>query len=184
MVLSLLLLGPAGCGKSERMLGSNEIVRKPGSYRIKDKDLQIVVWIDNRIVHYRVVKSGQTIIESFDNPSTTQRWFLCWDANNQLWFDSSDIGGMLWRPQPATGKYTTIPITGDEILLRACQARCLDHWQRRSKTTGRIYANELLMKEAVPQKRLNLVGLEEGSLVLANRSGFLFSVRVLRANQA
>ncbi len=118
LVSNLFLIG--GCGKSEKIMnGKNEIIRKPGTYRIEKQDIQITVWIEDLIVHYRVTKEEKTIIESIDKPSTTQRWFLCWDDKGWLWFDSSDIGGTLWRPDTATGRYTSIPLTADRELLKS-----------------------------------------------------------------
>lgn len=125
VLLPLMLI--CGCGKNGKVpLTKNQIIRKPGLYSIDKQGIQITVWAEDLIVRYRVTKDGKAIVESVDRPSTTQRWFVCWDENGWLWFDSSDIGGTVWRPEAATGRYSSTPLTSDRALIRSMPSEVFD----------------------------------------------------------
>jgi hypothetical protein len=114
-----VLLIPA-CAPGEKKLNSkNELIRRPGIYTIGPQGVKLNIWLNNGIVYYDAEKNGQKLLQSTGRPSNAQRWFLCWDDKDNLWFDSSDIGMVVWRNDPQLGKYVEIPVAGQPDIVKA-----------------------------------------------------------------
>src|SRR4051794_17181858 len=91
-LLISMVVGSLSCTKKEVVIKSpNVIIRKSGTYYVAGIDVHMKVWIEDNIVHYRVIKANNNVIESPEKPSAAQNWFFCWDDRGRLWFNSSDI---------------------------------------------------------------------------------------------
>lgn len=78
---------------------SGGFIRNYGTYKIKKKGS--VIDVDKNsdgILTYQVRDdSGKLMIESNENASVYQRWFLYWDKDENLWVNSSDVGCSVWK---------------------------------------------------------------------------------------
>lgn len=103
------------------------LIKKQGIYKLQDQQYTIYVEIDsNRILHYSVQDTtGIEIIRSVEHPSALQRWCLFWDHNENLWVESSDIGGFVWKKDD-NGKYQQQPIVDDVELYRQMPQEIFD----------------------------------------------------------
>jgi hypothetical protein len=85
------------CQKAETEIAPGQnLIDRPGEYRVRGEQIHIRARVEEGMVQYEVIKNGMPIIKSTERASHTQRWFLCWDDQQRLWFESSDIGGLMW----------------------------------------------------------------------------------------
>jgi hypothetical protein len=117
MLMGLCILFLNGCNEADRMtaMNSNELlIKKTGTYILQPQQHTIQVGIDsNKILRYSVInKSGVNIIKSIEQPSAFHKWCLFWDHHENLWMESSDIGGFIWK-KDSDGTYKQHTITDD-----------------------------------------------------------------------
>jgi hypothetical protein len=106
------------CQKAEReIIPEGSLIERPGIYRVLGEDIRIRARVENGIVHYTVAKGEVPIIESTERASDAQRWFLCWDKQQRLWFHSSDIGGLMWTTNSnSRGRYFPTSIADSNVV--------------------------------------------------------------------
>jgi hypothetical protein len=97
----------------------------PGLYVFPDATelrAELVPHGNGHAVRYQLSRGGERLFVSTDNPSAFHRWALVLDAQDRLWFDSSDLGLSVWTVADDAWRQTPVGSARPD-LLRAVPPR-------------------------------------------------------------
>lgn len=95
------------------------LITKPGTYKLAGGKQVVTVWIDKEdLVRYSISEGGRAIFNSAERPSAYSTWFLYFDSNARLWFQSGDIGTFV-AAKNDVGTYSQTGIVDQAELIHA-----------------------------------------------------------------
>lgn len=86
------------------------VIREPGIYFHEDKNLQLKVYIDNKLLKNEMVdsKGNQLLSNGKVTASVLHNWAFYLDDDKNLWCLSSDLGHSEWKFDSVQNKYSLI----------------------------------------------------------------------------
>ncbi|MFO0897504.1 MAG: hypothetical protein U0836_08785 [Pirellulales bacterium] len=94
-------------------------ISEPGRYVFPDSTelrVELVPHGNGHAVRYQLSRGEERHLVSTDNPSAFHRWALVLDAQNRLWFDSSDLGLSVWTMADGAWRQTTVGSARPDLL--------------------------------------------------------------------
>ena len=110
IVTSLVYATSCGQGKTEFNNWQGGAIKEPGIYYYKDNNLQLKVFIENKLLKYEMVdSSGKVLLRNGEiTGSVLHNWAFYLDSEKNLWALSSDLGHVKWDYDPDQNKYSPV----------------------------------------------------------------------------
>jgi hypothetical protein len=96
------------CRRTANSGGKQAVIDAAGTFPSPSGRFALTITVDTAgVVNYSIAaRNSNTLIVSSNAGSKYSRWFFVWDATDDLWVHSSDIGGTVWflRPDGSFGQ--------------------------------------------------------------------------------